>query len=272
GHARSAVTNYLASDVLPLLREGRYRDSVGQELSAAVAELYQLAGWMAYDVGDAGSGRRHLRNAMHLCQDVGNEALVGEMLAGMSHQAAFLRSAALATDLARAAKDKAKRAGVPALVSESAVMEAHGFALANDAHGCVAALRESEQAFAAAEDRDRPEWLAYFDGAYLAAKFGHCFHELRRPAEAERFARRSLDMIDGYDRGRLFNLALLASSLADQRRIEEACETGLAAMRIASGVRSVRTITYLIDLSHRLAPFRAEPAVRMLEERIGQFQ
>ena len=269
GHARSTVTNYLVSDVLPLLREGRYRDSVRRELSAAVAELNQLTGWMAYDVGDADSGHRHLRNAMHLCQDVGDDALAGEMLAGMSHQAAFQRSAALATDLARAAKDNAKRAGVPALISESAVMEAHGLALVNDAHGCLAALRESEQAFAAAEDRDRPQWLAYFDGAYLAAKFGHCFRDLGRPVEAERFARRSLDMIDGYDRGRLFNLVLLASALADQGKVEEACETGLAALRIASDVRSVRTVAYLTDLSHRLAPFRAEPVVRMLDEQIG---
>jgi hypothetical protein len=28
-------------------------------------------------------------------------------------------------------------------------------------------------------------------------------------------------------------------------------------------------VAYLIDLSHRLAPFRAEPAVQMLDERIG---
>ncbi|MDQ3763299.1 MAG: hypothetical protein M3460_17215 [Actinomycetota bacterium] len=82
GHARSAVTNYLASDVLPLLHEGRYRDEVRQELFTAVAELNQLAGWMAYDVGDADSGYRHLRRAMHLCRDVGDDALVGEMLAG----------------------------------------------------------------------------------------------------------------------------------------------------------------------------------------------
>ncbi|MGH3547136.1 MAG: XRE family transcriptional regulator [Pseudonocardiaceae bacterium] len=269
GHARSAVTNYLGSEVLPLLYEGRYRESVCRELFTAVAELDQLAGWMAYDVGDADSGRRHLRNAMHLCQDVGDDALACEMLAGMSHQAAFQRSATLATDLARAAKDNAKRAGVPALVSESAVMEAHGLALAKDARGCLAALRESEQAFAAVADRDRPEWLGYFDGAYLAAKFGHCFHELGRPAEAERFARRSLDMIDGYDRGRLFNLVLLASVLADQRKVDEACEAGRAALRIASGVQSIRTVAYLDDLSHRLAPFRAEAAVRMLNEQIG---
>jgi hypothetical protein len=103
----------------------------------------------------------------------------------------------------------------------------------------------------------------------LAAKFGHCFRALGRPVEAERFARRSLDMIDGYDRGRLFNLALLASILADQRKVEEACETGLAAVHRASEVRSVRTVAYLVDLSHRLAPFRAEPAVRMLDKQIG---
>ncbi len=76
-------------------------------------------------------------------------------------------------------------------------------------------------------------------------------------------------MIDGYDRGRLFNLTLLASALADQGRVEEACETGLAALRIASDVRSVRTVAYLIDLSHRLVPFGAEPAVQMLNEQIG---
>lgn len=269
GHARSAATNYLASDVFPLLRESRYRDDVRRKLFAAVAELNQLVGWMSYDVGDAYSGYRHFRHAMQLCQDVGDDALLGEMLAGMSHQAAFLRSADSAVDLARAAKGNAKRAGVPALVAESAVMEAHGLALVSDVHGCMAALREAELTFAAAEDQDRPDWLAYFDGAYLAAKFGRCFRDLGRLAEAERFARRSLDMIDGYDRGRLFNLVLLASVLADQRKVDEACETGSAAVRVAFDVRSARTDADLVDLSHRLAPFRAEPAVRMLDEQIG---
>jgi transcriptional regulator with XRE-family HTH domain len=266
GHARSALTNYLASDVLPLLRAGRHRDDVHHDLSTAVAELYQLAGWMSYDVGDTGSGCRYFRQAIHLCHDIGDDALAGEMLAGMSHQTAFLRSPALAIDLAQAAKDNGKRAGVPALVSDSAVMEAHGLALVNDVSGCLAALRESEQAFTAAEERDRPEWLAYFDSAYLAAKFGRCFRDLGRPAEGERFARRSLDVRDGHERGRLFNLTLLASTLADQRKVEEACETGLAALRIASDVRSARTDADLADLARRLTPFQAEPAVQNFKE------
>lgn len=39
GRARSATTNYLATDVVPLLREGRYRSDVRRELYTAVAEL-----------------------------------------------------------------------------------------------------------------------------------------------------------------------------------------------------------------------------------------
>jgi transcriptional regulator with XRE-family HTH domain len=258
GHARSALTNYLASDVLPLLRAGRYRSDVRRALFAAVAELDQLAGWMAYDVGEANSGRRHLWQAMRLCQDLGDDALAGEMLAGMSHQAAFWGSSALAIDLARAAKDNGKRAGVPALVSESAVMEAHGLALTKDVNGCLVALRESERVFAAAEGRDRPEWLAYFDDAYLAAKFGRCFRDLGRPVEAERFARRSLDMRDGHDRGKLFNLALLASVLADQRKVEEAC--GPVGKRCASLITCDRRGPPLTSLTCHVVSGRSVPS------------
>lgn len=52
-------------------------------------------------------------------------------------------------------------------------------------------------------------------------------------------------------------------------KVDEACEVGLAALRIASEVQSIRTVAYLVDLVQRLAPFRAEPAVRMLDEQIG---
>ncbi|MGH3429435.1 MAG: hypothetical protein ACRDQZ_18025 [Mycobacteriales bacterium] len=187
----------------------------------------------------------------------------------MSHQVvAFQHSPALAVDLARAAKDNGKQTGVPALVAESAVMEAHGLALAKDANGCLAALHESERAFAAAEGQHRPEWLAYFDDAYLASKFGRCLRDLGLPVEAERFARRSLEMIDGYDRAKVFRLTLLACTQADQRKVEEACETGLAALRVARDVRSARTTAHLADLSRSLAPFRAESAARMLEEQM----
>ncbi|MBB3664066.1 hypothetical protein FB384_002970 [Prauserella sediminis] len=95
----------------------------------------------------------------------------------------------------------------------------------------------------------------------MAAKAAHVFRDLGAPPEAERYARRSLEMSDGYERGRLFNIALLASTLADQRRVEEACVEGARAVGMINRVRSVRATNYLSDLARRLAPFSATPQV-----------
>ncbi|HVK24291.1 MAG TPA: XRE family transcriptional regulator [Actinokineospora sp.] len=264
GHARSTVSGYLASEVVPLLRTARATDAVRVELHSAVAELNQLAGWMAYDVGDADVGTKHLRQALRLCQAVDDDALSAEMLAGMSHQAAFFRSGATAVDLAQAARTSAARSGLAALVSESAVMAAHGHALQGHTQPCLDALGESERALSAAGHQETPEWLRYFDSAYLAAKFAHCFRDLGRPIESERYARRSLEMTEGYDRGRLFNLSVLASALADQGRVEEACTTAAIAVAMAGTVRSVRTIAYLADVGRRLNRHRSVAPVATL--------
>lgn len=269
GHSRSTVTAHLRSIVEPLLRDGRSRSNVKDDLYAAAAESYQLAGWMAYDIGQANEGRQYLRRALRLCDDAGNDGLYTEMLAGMSHHAAFLGSPGAAVDLALAAQRSAKKTGIPALRAEVAVMEAHGLALLGEKKDCLAAIHEAECAFSGFSAADTPPWLGYFDGAYLAAKFAHSFRDLGRPGEAEKFARRSLDMSDGYERGRLFNTALLASTLADQRRIEEACAVGTSAVEMTDSVRSVRSMSYLADLSRRLAPFRAEATVKRLYEQMA---
>ncbi|WP_285507941.1 helix-turn-helix domain-containing protein [Actinokineospora sp. NBRC 105648] len=264
GHARSAVSNYLSADVVPLLRETWATDRVRADLYGAVAELNQLAGWMAYDTGDSDAGSKHLRQALRLCQDVDDDGRAAEMLAGTSHQAAFFRSGAIAIDLAESARSTAGRSGISALVSESAVMAAHGYALQGHTRSCLDALGESERALAAAEGQERPEWLGYFDSAYLAAKFAHCFRDLGRPVESERYARESLEMSEGYDRGKLFNLCLLASALADQGRAEEACVTASVALGMAGTVRSVRTVAYLADVARRLNRYRSVPEVSAL--------
>ncbi|WP_173126891.1 helix-turn-helix domain-containing protein [Kibdelosporangium persicum] len=261
GHVKAAARSYLESTVEPLLRNGRSKTAVKQDLYCATAELHQLAGWMAYDTGQAGEGRQHLRRALRLCNEAGNDALAAEMFAAMSHHAAFFGSADAAADLALAARQTAKRAGLARLEAETAVMEAHALALQGDKKGSMTALHDAEKHFAAHQHDELPQWLGYFDEAYLAAKFAHTFRELGHSQQAEQFARRSLEMSDGYERGRLFNTALLASTLADQRRVEEACVTASLAIRMTGTVRSVRTVAYLADVGKRLEPCRTSAAV-----------
>jgi hypothetical protein len=74
-----------------------------------------------------------------------------------------------------------------------------------------------------------------------AAKFGHCFKELGDGPHAEYFARRSLDMVDGYTRGRTFNVLLLANAHLQQHDLDAACATGNQALDLAAGLRSART-------------------------------
>jgi transcriptional regulator with XRE-family HTH domain len=253
GHSRTAVGTYLKTMVEPMLTEGRARSAIRDELFGAAAELHQLAGWMAYDTGQAQAGRGHLRTALRLCQESNNGALSAEMLAAMSHQAAFHGLPEAAVDLALAARQTARQAGLPLLQAEAAVMEAHGLALQGDKQGCLAALSDAENSFSVASGKDVPEWLTYFDSAYLSAKFAHTFRDLGQPREAEDFARRSLEMSEGFERGRLFNTALLASIVADLGRLDEACSLGSVATKMASEVRSVRSMAYLADLARRLA-------------------
>lgn len=270
GRTRSTVTSYLGSEVEPLLRDGRARSTVRRELLSAAAELHQLAGWMAHDVGDTDAGQALLRHGLRLCREADDVTLAAELLAGMSHQAAFVRQPGIAVDLALAAVQMAQRSGSAALRAESAAMEAHGLALNGDTRGCVKAMQTAEKAMSAATGGgDTPPWLAYFDEAYLAAKFAHCFQDLGRPREAESFARRSLQMSDGYDRGRLFNRALLASTLADQRQVEEACASAGAALQMADTMHSARAVAYLVNAARRLLPFRSDDAVKLLLDRMA---
>lgn len=115
GAASAVVASYISSEVSPTLNNDSFARGVRKEYQRAAVELYQLAGWMAYDVGDVAAGRVHLRHALELATDANDDALVAEMLAAMSHQAAFHKGADEAIDMALAARRAAIRSGAPAL-------------------------------------------------------------------------------------------------------------------------------------------------------------
>jgi hypothetical protein len=86
----------------------------------------------------------------------------------------------------------------------------------------------------------------------MAARMGHCFRALGEPAHAERYARRSLNMDGRFVRGKAFNLSLLATELAEQDDIEQACAVGQQALVVTTGLRSARSVRYIKDLQAAL--------------------
>jgi tetratricopeptide (TPR) repeat protein len=270
GYVRDQAVRYLDREVAPLLRDFSYDSLTGKDLFRSAAELTQLVGWMAYDDAAHGLSQRYLVQALRLAKAAGDRSLGAEILAAMSHQAAYLGQASSAIDLAKAAGRTAHAAGVPALVAEAAVLEAQGHAGRKDEHACVSALGQAERTLARADRSSDPQWISYFDDAYLSAKFGHCFRTLGQAKQAERFARRSLDMDPHYVRGRAFNLSLLAVTHAQQGDVEQACAVGEQALDLTSELDSRRAVHYLVDLRKELLPYSRHAAVASFGRRVDQ--
>ncbi|MEU8042281.1 hypothetical protein [Streptosporangium sp. NPDC049078] len=174
GRVRPAVVKYLDTSVAPLLADGSYAENTGKALASAAAELTRLAGWMAYDLEQHGLAQRYLIQALRLARGAGDHGLGGEILAGMSHQAVYIGQPAHALDLARAAQLSARRAGIFALLAETHVLEAHAHAALDDRAACASSLHEAELSFDRRRAGHEPDWISYFDEAYLAAKIAHC--------------------------------------------------------------------------------------------------
>lgn len=265
GQVRRAAVAFLDGEVAPLLTKGRFSASIGRSLIREAAELARLVGWMTHDVGRHGLAQRYLIQALHLADAAGDRALASEILAAMSQQATYMNEPREAVDLARGARTLAQREGLSALIAETSLMEAHGHAKAGESAACAAALSAAETALDQADRTSDPHWIGYFDEAYLSAKFGHCFRELGDHEHAVRFAERSLHMTEGYARGRVFNLTLLAHSHAQAGNLAEACAVGHEAATAAAGMRSQRVVRHLRDFRQALAPAKGSAEVVALD-------
>jgi tetratricopeptide (TPR) repeat protein len=262
------TTRHLEEVIVPLLRDASYTEDIGRQLCAAAAELAHLAGWMAYDIERHAQARKYLDQALRLAMTARDDAFSAEILAGMSHQAVHLDQPNEAIDLARAAQATAAKTGVSALTAEAHVMEAHGHARRGDIRSCAASLHRAELAFRPSELVNQPEWLSYFGEAYMAAKFAHCFRDLRDWRRAEHFARRALDMNNSFVRGRTFNTVLLATTLVDHDP-EQAYSVGMEGTLMAIHLQSGRTIQYIRDLQRRLHQRgQSERLVREFDDRV----
>jgi transcriptional regulator with XRE-family HTH domain len=266
GQVRRSAVAFLDGEVAPLLSDGRFSASVGRSLLRSAAELARLVGWMTHDTGRHGLAQRYLIQALQLAEAAGDRPLMSETLAAMSQQATYMGAASEAVDLARGAKVLAQREGVSALVAEASVMEAHGHARAGDSQACAVALSGAEAALDQADRSADPHWIDYFDEAYLSAKFGHCLRELGDQQHAIRFAERSLEMTSGFERGRVFNLTLLAHSHAQAGDMDQACSVGQEAASTAAGMTSARVVKHLRDFRRALRPANGSDAVIALDE------
>jgi len=270
GHAHAAASKYFDSTVATMLRDGTYAEGVGRELHAAAAQLAHLVAWSAYDMQEHEQAQRYFAKATELATSAGDRAFCGEILAARSHHAIHLGHPVEALVLARAAQRNASKSDVSALLAESYELEANGHALVGNARESLSSLRKAEVAFQRSNAASQPDWLHYLDDGYLAARFAHCFRDLKQWNQARDFGLQAVKMSENLARTRVFNTAVLATAYVETD-LDEACALGLQAANLAITFQSARVLHYIRDVRHRLHDRHGDhPQVRQFSEQVSE--
>jgi hypothetical protein len=136
------------------------------------------------------------------------------------------------------------------------------------ARAARAALARADTAFGRAEPGADPSWIGFFDRARLD---GMKVSSLMRiePQAAQALSREALASLQpSMTKKRSIILADLASALAQQGEVEEACRLAGLALAIVEQTQSAVGLQRIRDLRTRLDPWRDTRPVRQLDEQL----
>jgi len=255
GHLYTNVVRYLERSVAPRLFGGTGSSGVG--VFSAAAALTEMAGWMAHDVGQDGRARQHFDRALSLAGAGPDHELGAAILASQSHLAYEQQAMTEAVSLARQGQERAHQGPTsPAVVARLLAMEARGLAATGERVASSRALDQAESVLGSSAVTRAPSmWASPFDTAALASEAAECFRQLGQFAEAERQARRVVELRTGdRARSRALGLLKLAEIHVAQGRVDEACAVGREVLAAPPGLSSVRVIRQLRDLRSLLEP------------------
>ncbi|MBB4923213.1 hypothetical protein FHR34_002206 [Kitasatospora kifunensis] len=271
GSGRLALAAYMNEHVYPLLRRS-YDEDVHQALAEAAAEQTYLLGWMAYDNGEHGTAQRYLIQSLRLAQESKNPALGAHVLAGMADQATLLGKPDEGLRLAQAGRQGLSRTPESAAcLADLWALEGRALAKLEDKAAARHAVAESERAFArvAPGNEDEPEWARFIDPAYLNGEHAHTFQDIGDSAQAETYARLSIDHARAQRRARrgAMSQAALAVSHLQRRDLEAAHAAGVRTLNLTRQVQSSRAVEAVQNIKRQLTPFGRHPLVADFNER-----
>ncbi|MGB8944967.1 MAG: transcriptional regulator [Streptomyces sp.] len=275
-----------------LLHEGAHTDAATTRLIRALAEIGQLAGWMAFDSADHGLAQRYFATALRAAHQVNDRALCAHILADMSFQAATRQHPADAIALGEAARRASD--GGPTSVRASVLSRlAHGYATAGRS---VDFARTSGLARELIEQRPdaklEPRWMYFLTPNHLECQAGYSLIGLGRSAlqQGDRSAGRNfvregealletgahgVEKGDPSQRRALFEGAWLALGYSASSELERVCDVARTAVSRLETVQSPRSTALLQQLAVELRRKQRNPYVGSfvpeLEEHLAKY-
>lgn len=246
-----------------LARQGSYTESTGRALKSVLAEQAQQAGWAAFDAGKHAEATSLYKESHAIAAEAKDASLAGNALAFLAYQQVNGDRKSMIETAVQSCRTAGGEApsGVRALLHERL---AWAYAVAGSAAEAERALSAAEAALGeGGEGRaPQPDWAAWVDHTELQIMIGRCWTELRRPLRAVPVLERSLSQYDdAHARDKSLYLSWLAESYLFASEIEQAAHTTARAIKLASGVASVRPQRRIGSMLSQLKAYRAVPEV-----------
>ncbi|MFJ2870173.1 carph-isopro domain-containing protein [Streptomyces sp. NPDC087298] len=262
-----------------LIHEGGHSPVVTSRLIRALAEIGQLAGWMAFDAADHGLAQRYFATALRAAHQVNDLPLCAHILGDLSFQAASRGHPADAIALGEAAR-RASEAAPPAARASVLSRLAYAYAAAGREND-FAHTRGSARELIASRDgsQQEPRWMYFLTDNHLDCQAGYGFIQMGRARQKEgggakgrRFLAQGTEMLragaydvprgDPSQRRAMFEGAWLALGHSAHGDLEAACEIGQIAADRLDAVRSPRSAALLHQLAADLRRRQRNPHVR----------
>jgi transcriptional regulator with XRE-family HTH domain len=260
GHARTALVQYLTSDVASYLH-GRYASSqLRQQMFCAAAEISYLIGWMAFDGGQHDTAKEFFSLALAMAAEGGDPALSGHVLRAMAHQAVDLSRPAEAVELAEGSIDVGRyQAAGHRERSLLGVVHARALAVSGQKGAAATALVRAEDDLASVKPGDdEPGRVFFFSEASLAHETAGVLRDIGDSAGAIEQYQRSVRTrrTVNFARTHAVTLGYLGQAHAKAENFDEAVHVWSMSLDHADGVTSGRVRDAVIGMRAEIPHLR----------------
>ncbi|MFF4159212.1 hypothetical protein [Streptomyces sp. NPDC001678] len=246
--------------VRKLTEEYAYDAPTGVLLHQIAAELGQLAGWLAADMGQEELGTSCFLAALSAARTARDRSLAAYIISCMSYRAAWDRRGDEALRLIRVARMGSAREGGGLDQALLASREARAHAALGDVKGGQRALEEAAGLAEGAGLPDAP-WAYWLSPGVMVADAGRAWLEMGHPERAERHLTRGIELLgDDQPRDRLLHWTSLAQARLARREVDGAAAAAGEALVLADRVTSLRADVRLSCLRRRFVRYDSKVA------------
>ncbi|SED64686.1 hypothetical protein SAMN05428938_8971 [Streptomyces sp. KS_5] len=254
-----------------LAADHAYDEPTGVQLHRLIAELAQLAGWLAAELGLLRLARSCLLTGLAAARIARDRSLAAYILSGMSYRSIWEGEPEAGLRLIRIARkgtDRDDRGIHQALL---ATREARVRAALGDRAGCEHAIAEAAELSLDAEPASAKPWVQWVNRAVILADAGRSWLELGCFRRAESYLAHGLALFgDCQPRNRMLHAASLAEARLGRDEIDGAAEAAEEALSLAGVMVSQRARVRLSGLRRQF--LRNDPAIaRETSRRIAEF-